>query len=116
MKRSYYTKKANDGREFRFAEITSEVETKLLEVKVERFTICDDSIAQIKAILGIDDKTDEEELRAVRNGVVDTFGEKAQQFRFINNEAFYRVYEEYQNHLSAITAVIDNIIYSRRFI
>ena len=116
MERRYYTKKDIRnafGELFRFAVITEEQEKAILEVPVERFFISNSSVKKICDILEISKETSAEELRAVRNGFVDLFGEKAQNFRNIENEAFWKVFDEYQTRISAVTSVIDSILFAK---
>lgn len=93
----------------RFAEIPEETLNRLAEVPVGRFTVSSESIGKFKEILGIDKGISDEDLQAIRNGVVYAVASRSEKLRAEENPLYWT----YQTMMSAVTAIIDNEKWNR---
>lgn len=94
----------------RFAKLSEATITRLVKVPVERFSVSPESIKKIRSILGICKEMTDEDLQAIRNGVVASFSAICDILRRDESP----VYDIYQKSMSAITAVIDDEKWNRR--
>lgn len=81
----------------------------LMNVKVERFTISNEAMQQIKNILKLEEQS-VEELRETRNDVVMSLAEMKSEHRNNNN---YDAFDNVMIHISGITAVIDEMLFEQ---
>lgn len=94
----------------RFAEISEETIKELAEVPVGRFIVSPESVRRFKEILNISETTSDEDLQAIRNGVVYAVASRSEALRAEENPLYWT----YQTMMSAITAVIDDMKWKRR--
>ena len=88
MTRNYYTEER-----FTFAVLTKEEVNSLNEIKFDRHFISNEQIKKVEEILNINENTEEDELRAIRNSIVKDFDD--------------------MTSISAITCVIDRYLEGR---
>ena len=101
-----------NNRPFCFAEVAMHI-TDLLEVKIDRFTVSEESQAKIVEILNLKNACTEDALRGIRNAVVVILSQMAE---FVcNTEGFTFKAIEINRSLSGITAVIDHELFSRGY-
>lgn len=93
----------------RFATITDSMINALMEIPVETFTVSKSSIEAFKDMLNLSEETSNEDLQAIRNGVVFAFSTKSSILREEQNPRYWDV----QKTMSAITAVIDDMKWKR---
>lgn len=91
----------------KFAEVKMITIMKLMEVKVDRFTISKESMNEVENILKLEGK-DADELTAIRNTIVKTFDDMAHDAREEND---YNTFDKVRIHMSSIVAVIDNKLF-----
>ena len=91
----------------KFAKVKMVTIMKLMEVKVNKFTISKESMNEVKNILKLEGK-DVDELMAIRNTIVKIFDDMAHDAREEND---YNTFDKVRIHMSSIVAVIDNKLF-----
>lgn len=92
-----------------FAELTAEHEAFMNGYEFDRHTITFAEMALVRTVFGINDDSTEETLRAIRNSVVRWTADKSNAELADDN---FKGYMRYSATQSAITAVIDNVLFN----
>jgi len=111
------------GKPFDF-ETVDKVMDKLLKVEgINTFTISDEAMKEVSSLLNLDNHTDENEIRGIRNAVVMRLGNLINEVLHVNEygkripgsvttKEDFDKFEHLNSYMSAITAVIDNKLWN----
>lgn len=96
----------------KFAEFSTtemvKLTVKLMEVKIDKYTISKESMNKISEILSLEEK-DAEQLIAIRNGLVKVFSDVLAEAREGND---WELFDKIRPYATGITAVIDSKLFA----
>lgn len=91
-----------------FAHLTNNQRHYILHAGIGDMIVTGEQVEKIKYVLNLDGRP-REELTAVRNSVVMTLSNASRVARFVEN---WERFDEINNNMSGITAVIDSMLYA----
>lgn len=94
---------------FLYAKITEDEFEKLNKIDFDDMFIQQEQILEVHNILGINNDSDTEYIRAIRNSIVKYYSDKTS--KYYNDEVQdFKNYKKYQTKLSATTCALDVIL------